>query len=321
MKQEIATDRLGSGMDADGYDHRNSGVVVGNEPSADTSRIVSGEERVVMQERSSEAIGELASVFAAYNETSDRMMESYRQLQSDVSRLREQLRQKDEQLERKNRLAALGEMAAGMAHEIRNPLAGIQLYASLLERDLTSRKELLAWAQKITHGVCTLDSIVCDILAFTQDQICNKKEIHFIRLLEQVLDYVQPQNGLGAVDIDISEVDADLIVPADENMLIRVFLNLIRNAIDAIGGEGRVVMSAERCGEDVDYSVRIRISDTGGGIPAEIMDRMFDPFFTTKDTGTGLGLAIVHRLVECQGGVIEAANNEVGGATFTLLFP
>ncbi len=264
---------------------------------------------------------ELASVFAAYNETSDRMMESYRQLQREVSRLREQLRQKDEQLERKNRLAALGEMAAGMAHEIRNPLAGIQLYASLLERDLADQEEPLTWAQKITNGVRTLDSIVCDILAFTQDQICNKKEIRIRELLHQVLDYVQPQYGLDGVEIDTAGIGSEVEVQADENMLIRVFLNLIRNAIDAIGSQGRVVIRAEDDIQESGYEVRISISDTGGGIKPDVMERMFNPFFTTKDTGTGLGLAIVHRLVECQGGVIEATNNEIGGATFTVLFP
>jgi len=264
---------------------------------------------------------ELASVFAAYNETSDRMMESYRQLQSEVSRLRDQLRQKDEQLERKNRLAALGEMAAGMAHEIRNPLAGIQLYASLLERDLSDQEELLTWAQKISTGVRNLDSIVCDILAFTHDQICNKKQIHLRDILHQVLDYVQPQHELGGVEIDVVGVGAEVVIQADENMLIRVFLNLIRNAIDATGSQGRVAVSAEPYDQEPGYQVRIRVADTGGGIKPDVMERMFNPFFTTKDTGTGLGLAIVHRLVECQGGVIEASNNEIGGATFTLLFP
>jgi signal transduction histidine kinase len=320
MKQEIATGRLISGPDSEGHKSRNSGNVL-NEPNQDSVGILSGEEMGVNKEQSSDAIDELASVFAAYNETSDRMMESYRQLQSEVGRLREQLRQKNEQLERKNRLAALGEMAAGMAHEIRNPLGGIQLYASLLERDLGEREELLTWAQKITNGVRTLDSIVCDILAFTHDQICQKKPIRLRGLLHQVLDYVQPQYELSGVEIDVAGIGEELVVEADENMLIRVFLNLIRNAIDTMDNQGRVVVRAEPYDQDPGYQVRIRVADSGGGIKPEVMEKMFNPFFTTKDTGTGLGLAIVHRLVECHGGVILASNNEIGGATFTLLFP
>ena len=317
MKHDITADKS---MPGPGSECQVHGEDLGLE--SDSSSKLFSEEAVSGQEcRSPEAVDELAMVFAAYNETSDRMMESYRQLQSEVSRLREQLRQKDEQLERKNRLAALGEMAAGMAHEIRNPLAGIQLYASLLEGDLTDQKELLTWAQKISIGVRNLDSIVCDILAFTHDQICNKKQICLRDLLRQVLDYVQAQHRLGGVEIDVAGVGADLVVQADENMLVRVFLNLIRNAIDATGSQGRVVIRAEDYAEEPGYQVRICISDTGGGIKPEVMERMFNPFFTTKDTGTGLGLAIVHRLVECHGGVISSSNNEIGGATFTLLFP
>ena len=132
---------------------------------------------------------------------------------------------------------------------------------------------------------------------------------------------MQPQNELGSVEIDVAGVGEEVVVPADENMLIRVFLNLIRNAIDATGSQGRVVVSAEPYDQEPGYQVRICISDTGGGIKPEVMERMFNPFFTTKDTGTGLGLAIVHRLVECHGGVIQASNNKIGGATFTIMFP
>jgi len=309
-----------TGPDSECYGGQIHGEDVGVENDGSSKRFAKKEARG-QTSRSPEAVDDLAVVFAAYNETSDRMMESYRQLQLEVARLRDQLRQKNEQLERKNRLTALGEMAAGMAHEIRNPLAGIQLYASLLERDLTDREELFSWARKITNGVRRLDAIVCDILAFTQDQICNKKRVHLVGSLRQVLDYVQPQYELGEVEIDVSEVADDVVVQADENMLIRVLLNLIRNAIDATGSRGRVVVSAERYTQEPGFQVRIRVSDTGGGIKPEVMARMFNPFFTTKDTGTGLGLAIVHRLVECHGGVILASNNEIGGATFTLLFP
>ncbi len=265
-------------------------------------------------------IEQLASIFAAYNETTDRMRASHQQLQSEVGLLREQLRQKNEQLERKNRLAALGEMAAGMAHEIRNPLGGIQLYASLLERDLIGQKEQLNWVRKISKGVQSLDSIVNDILAFTHDQICNKQESLISELLTEVMDYILPHNG-PEIELDLEEVTPDLRVQMDPNMMRRVFLNLIRNAIDAMDGRGKIKISADICNENPLFKVLIRIADNGRGITPEVMNKMFNPFFTTKDTGTGLGLAIVHRLVECHNGVISASNNETGGATFTILLP
>jgi signal transduction histidine kinase len=264
---------------------------------------------------------ELASVFAAYNETTDRLRKSHQKLQKEIARLRNELQQKNEQLERKNRLAALGQMAAGMAHEIRNPLGGVQLYASLLERDLAGRQEQLNWAQKISKGVQTLDSIVNDILAFTQDQICNKTEVNLAGLLQETLDYLLPQTSVENIKIDLDEVDKDLTVQVDTNMMRRVFFNLIRNALDAIEGEGTVKICAGSCRKNPLYRIRISVSDDGRGIPTEVMNKMFNPFYTTKDTGTGLGLTIVHRLVEVQGGLISGANNETVGATFTILLP
>ncbi|MBN2374895.1 MAG: hypothetical protein JXD22_00740 [Sedimentisphaerales bacterium] len=266
-----------------------------------------------------EAIDELASVFAAYNETTDRMLSSYQQLQDEVVRLREEVEHKNEQLERKNRLAALGEMAAGMAHEIRNPLAAIQLYGQLLEKDLREQPDKIKWARKISQGVRNLDAIVTDILAFTQEQICNKTEVNLSGLLAETIDYAAPKGDEQGVVFDLDDVDRELVANVDINMFRRIFLNLIRNAIGAVSGKGRVKVTITRETEDAAYQSRITVSDTGPGIAPEVMSKIFNPFFTTKDTGTGLGLAIVHRLVECHGGTISAGNNQEGGAVFTIL--
>jgi len=268
-----------------------------------------------------QALDQLASVFAAYNETTDRMHRSHQKLQGEISRLRRELRQKNEQLERKNRLAALGQMAAGMAHEIRNPLGGVQLYASLLERDLEGQPEKLQWVHKIIKAVQNLDSIVNDILAFTQDQICNKTEVNLYHLMVETLDYLLPQRSAEDIELSLEEVDKQLTASADINMMRRVFFNLLRNALEVIGPRGRIKIKAVSCGENSPYKVRISISDNGPGIAAEVLNKIFNPFFTTKDTGTGLGLTIVHQLVEVHGGLITAANNKSGGATFTILLP
>lgn len=274
-----------------------------------------------LTQASEEAIGQLASVFSAYNEATERMRESYFRLQEDVAGLREELRQKNEQLERKSRLAALGEMAAGMAHEIRNPLGGVQLYASLLERDLQGQDGSLKWVQKIHNGVRTLDRIVSDILAFAHDQACEKGPVHVRSLVEDALDYCRPRLADSRVIIDLNGIDADLTMNADVFLMQRLLLNLLLNALDAVTPEGCVWI---RAGRDVvagETRVRLEVADNGGGIDADIMGRIFDPFFTTKDTGTGLGLAIVHRIVEGHGGVITASNNDRGGASFTILIP
>jgi signal transduction histidine kinase len=279
------------------------------------------ENKLNMNGISSEAIEQLESVFKAYNETTNRMYQSYQQLQNEVVRLRKELEHKNEQLERKSRLAALGEMAAGMAHEIRNPLGGMQLYASLLMRDLDPQGSQHSWALKISKGIHNMDLIVNDILTFTQDQDCEKESIHFASLLSNVLDYIHPRITDKHIGIDDTGVDSRLAVRMDGHMMQRVFTNLILNAVEACQENGIVRISAVESHEDPEYRVRISIADTGEGIPPELMSRIFNPFFTTKDTGTGLGLAIVHRLVECHGGLITVTNNENGGATFTIQLP
>lgn len=270
---------------------------------------------------SAQAIEQLGAVFAAYNETTNQLERSYQQLQKEVGRLRLELQKKNELLERKSRLAALGEMAAGLAHEIRNPLGGVQLYASLLERDLEGQPEQLQWVRKIDKGVRSLDMIVSDVLAFAQDQVCQKTPVHLVHLVEGVMDLVRPKLDNEDIEVDYTGVDAEITVHVDANMIQRVFINLIFNAIDAIEGAGRVTISAESCSGDANYKTRICIADSGPGIERAVLSKIFNPFFTTKDTGIGLGLAIVHRLIECHGGIISASNNKPRGAIFTILLP
>jgi len=275
-----------------------------------------------LAQSSAEALEQLNAIFAAYNDTTSRMQRSYELLQQEVLRLRQELEVKNEQLQRKSRLAALGEMAAGMAHEIRNPLGAVQLYTSILERDLEHVPESLQWVRKISRGVRSLDQIVNDILAFTNDQTCDKAPVNLYGLLQEVLDYVQPQLLATQITVDMSAVDKQLQVDADVNQLRRVFLNLLLNSIEAIKGRGTVRLTAGDYGLEPPYRVKITISDTGDGIPGKIIKKIFNPFFTTKDTGTGLGLAIVHRLIDCHGGVISAANNRgAPGAVFTIMLP
>jgi len=264
---------------------------------------------------------DLASVFSAYNEITNRMHRSHLQLKGEVIRLRKELKHKNELLERKSRLAALGEMAAGMAHEIRNPLGGIQLYVSLLAKELQGQAESLLWTDKITKGVHTLDTIVNDILAFTQDQVCQKTEVNLSALLMEVMDYVRPQVKAKEVTVDFGTIDRNLVVDIDLNMMSRILMNLILNAIGMMEEGGRVDISAGNYDRDEQYRFYVCVSDTGPGIDPAVMDKIFNPFFTTRDSGTGLGLAIVHRLVECHGGAITATNKDTGGAMFTILLP
>lgn len=268
-----------------------------------------------------EAIEDLTSIFEAYNQTADRMHRSYEQLQLEVVRLRHELEQKNEQLQRKDRLAALGEMAAAIAHEIRNPLGAVQLYASLLKKDLVDQPTSLDWVNKISNGVRSMDQIVNDVLTFAQDHPCSKNKIQLAGLMNEVVDYVQPQIGSKQIVIHTNGIEKDFTFEGDANMMRQILLNLTLNAVDALGECGDITIEAKVVKDDSPYSVKLSVADTGSGIRSKNVDKIFNPFFTTKDTGIGLGLAIVHRLVECHGGTIAVDTNTDGGATFTLWLP
>lgn len=262
---------------------------------------------------------ELGAIITAYNEVTERLKVAHERLTCEVQRLRVQLEEKDRELARRERLAALGEMAAGLAHEIRNPLAGIQLYASLLQKELGDRSESRGLAERISGGVQALEGIVHDVLAFAGDAAPQVGRVVLGAALEDCLSVVEPVRAKRAATIDVADHVSPIELRADAGQLQRALLNLLFNALEAAGDAGRVWVAAdETAGGDF---VAVRVADDGPGIPAELRQRIFHPFFTTKDSGTGLGLAIVHRIAEANGGKVRAAERVGGGAEMILTLP
>jgi signal transduction histidine kinase len=278
------------------------------------------------------SLEDLHEVLQMYNEVTQRLQVSHEKLQQEVVRLREQLEQKNRELELKKRLAALGEMAAGIAHEIRNPLGGIQLYASTLAsevRDLPLASDLV---RKISSGVRGLNSLVCDMLAFTGNMNLTRREEDLAEIVEGAVELARPTLVAHGIQVRV-EGARTLHVDADGRLLQRVLLNLVLNAADAIGEEennkdetrsakqetqqGLIVIRSERNGA----ATAIIVEDNGPGIPEDVRERIFNPFFTTKHSGTGLGLAIVHRIIEAHGGSITAENRKLPerGARFRIV--
>jgi len=261
---------------------------------------------------------ELAGILSAYTQVTERLQDSHAKLTAEVARLRGELASKDRQLERRSRLAALGEMAAGMAHEIRNPLGGVALYASLLIRQLTDRPESRSLAERIARGVERLNGIVSDILTFAGEMTPRKQPVRLAAVAGEAVELARGR--LEAAGTRLSCEVADTELRADATLLVRAVSNLLFNAADA-AGEGEVRLE---CGRG-DAGAYIVVTDSGPGIEPEAMDKLFNPFFTTKDTGTGLGLAIVHRIVESHGGQIAARNGAgggaLGGAEFRITLP
>ncbi|NLF30921.1 MAG: sensor histidine kinase [Planctomycetes bacterium] len=261
---------------------------------------------------------QLAEVIAAYTEVTERLRGSHDKLAAEVSRLRGELASKNRQLERRSRLAALGEMAAGIAHEIRNPLGGIALYAGLLGRQLADRPESLALAGRIASGVRRLDLIVNDVLAFAGEIHPEMRPVCLASVVASAAELAAGRFEQSGTRL-VCEVE-DGLITADAALLMRAISNLLYNAADAAGeGEVRLRATIGR------QAVEIEVADSGPGIDPAVLEKIFDPFFTTKDAGTGLGLAIVHRIVESHDGRLHVSNaaapEGLGGARFCIVLP
>lgn len=271
-----------------------------------------------LQTDTARRVEELGRIILAYSEVTERLQKSQDQLHQKVVSLSNELGEKNRQLERRNRLAALGEMAAGLAHEIRNPLGGIQLYASILRKDLTGKDESLAIIRKISDGVKRVEALVGQVLQFSREMVVNLRETDLAEIINQSVELAQFRFSDRGVSCDVTGPQS-LAVKADPLMLGQAIVNLLTNAAEACDAGATVRLEY---GPPTDQAearqYRIVVRDQGPGIPSEILDRIFNPFFTTKDEGTGLGLSIVHRIIEAHEGTITAANDPAGGARFEI---
>ncbi|HEX4794793.1 MAG TPA: ATP-binding protein [Humisphaera sp.] len=261
-------------------------------------------------------VDELGEIIRQYSQITEKLQQSHDQLTQTVLSLRKELGDKNRQLETRNRLAALGEMAAGMAHEIRNPLGGIQLYASMLAKDVADRPQSLETVRKISGGVKRLESLVSQVLQFTRQIQVHRQPVDIAQLVSQAVEYASPKLAELGVACKVNG-PPQLPASADPILLVQAVLNLLLNAAEAMQHGGNVSVVFDSSTDDA-RQFRIVIADTGPGIDPQILDRIFNPFFTTKDTGTGLGLSIVHRIVEAHEGTIAAVNLDGGGAKFEI---
>ncbi|HYA86419.1 MAG TPA: ATP-binding protein [Nitrospirota bacterium] len=228
----------------------------------------------------------------------------------DITRLRElELRH-----ERNQRLISMGEMAAKLVHEIRNPLCSIELFASMLEKELstTSHRDL---AQGITEGIGSLNTILTNMLFFARPNKPALKAIRIDTVIEESVRLLQPMMDSRNVRLRTSIAACEL--SGDAELLKQVFMNIMINAVQAMPDGGAIDVSMET-GKD---AVVVSVNDTGCGIPRQDLERIFDPFFSTKDSGTGLGLVIASNIMQSIGGYINVTSEPGRGSTFRLCFP
>ncbi len=265
----------------------------------------------------------LADLMAMFNDVTGRLEQTQASLRAEVARLHGELGRANEQLERSRRLAALGEMAAGIAHEVRNPLGSIGLYAKMLSDDLSDRGEQRAIAEKIRAAVTGLNGVVCDVLAFARECRPRVVGVPASELFESATQRCADARAASRADVRVE--GGDRIVLCDRDLMVQALVNIIRNAFEAMRASPGPVLTlmAERSGNaEAEGVVTLSIDDTGEGIAPATLARMFNPFFTTRATGTGLGLSIVHRIVDAHGGSVRAEPGGSGrGTRFVIRLP
>ena len=233
-----------------------------------------------------------------------------------LSRVNQELHDSFEQVKRADRLSAIGQLVAGLAHEIRNPLASIDGAAEVMlgaEHPEDVRTETMSIIRK---ECARLNRLLTNLLDFARPRHPEFTEVDVPKVLDSVIDLVKHSAGKG---IRFSSESPNRLprLLGDEEQITQVILNLTINAAQATPEGGEILVSAR----EKDGGVLIQVRDEGTGIAAEHMDKIFDPFFTTKDAGTGLGLSVVDQIVRQLGGTVKVETNQQRGMTFSLYFP
>ncbi|MGD9078798.1 MAG: ATP-binding protein [Desulfobacterales bacterium] len=220
---------------------------------------------------------------------------------------------------RSQRLASVGRLAAGVAHEIRNPLSSIKGFATYFKERYPDRSEDQQTADIMIQEVDRLNRVVGQLLEFARPVSIKPKPVSLQTLLDDSIKLIKDQAAAKGISIQTQNNTQVAKVRIDPDRINQVLLNLYLNAIDSMenGGELRV----EITGEGPRRNVVIQVSDTGRGISRENLSKIFEPYFTTKSTGTGLGLAIAHNIVEAMGGKITVESDTEAGTTFTIALP
>jgi signal transduction histidine kinase len=233
------------------------------------------------------------------------------------------VRELEDRLQRRNRLAAMGEMVGRIAHEIRNPLGSIELFASMLRRDLHGVPALRDYAEHISSSVHMMNRLLTNLLLYTKPDCSHGGWHETEALMLDALTLAAHAVAHTRIDIRLEVNPLASRIWCDAGQMKQVLLNLILNSIHAMPGSGTLTLSATLTGGQASGgpALCLSVSDTGVGIAPAQRAKIFDPFFTTRDEGTGLGLAIVHAIVEAHRGRIDVESVEGRGTTLTIVLP
>jgi signal transduction histidine kinase len=220
------------------------------------------------------------------------------------------------------RLAELGTLTSGLAHEIKNPLSTVQLNLQLLQEDLDpgqpAHSRLINRLGTIRRETSRLKDILDDFLRFAGKLEIDRKPVELGEMLEELVDFFAPQAQLSRIQLRLKKPPEPLVAPIDVRLIKQSVLNLMINAAQAIGDRGgEIILSADRRGDEA----VIDVIDTGPGMAGEVMSHIFNAYYSTKKGGTGLGLAITKRIAEEHGGRIDVKSDAGKGTDFAISLP
>lgn len=251
-----------------------------------------------------------------YRTTAEKLEASYAELREKT----EALIRSEEELSRANRLSALGELTASLAHEIGNPLGAIKGAAEIVADGLDPDDRKGRFGQLLLKEVARLDTVVRSFLGYARretDSAEDRPSADLGQVIREVATLVRPQCDRAGLSLELDIQEPLVPLHCQPSHLQQVFLNLVLNAVQATPPGGRIGIRAFREGDILSACVE----DTGRGISPELRDRIFEPFFSTRSEGTGLGLAITRRIVTGYGGSIEVRSRPEGGTVFRVTFP
>lgn len=259
-------------------------------------------------------VGGVAGVLTDRQRKQDQAL---RKTAEELHRAHQELRENFEGMKRAERLYALGQLSAGLAHEIRNPLASIEGAAAVVQRERESEERRREFLDIIRKETRRLNQLLTNFLSFARPSPPDLKTVEIDGLLDSVIVLAQHAGETPRRDLKKDIQPGLSRLECDPEQLKQVLLNLVMNAIQATPQGGTVLLAAREDGN----KVTIDVHDQGCGISHDCLDRIFDPFFTTKETGTGLGLSLAHQIVSQHGGTLTVARNSPDGVTMRVSLP
>ena len=235
-----------------------------------------------------------------------------------IKDLRE-IRDLEEKVRRSERLASLGRLAAGVAHEIRNPLSSIRGFAQYFAKRFKGQEEEEGYAAVMVKEVDRLNRVITELLDFAGPKEPRREPHSLEHIAEQALKLLASDLALRKIAV-AKDYEAGLpAAPVDRDQISQVFINLLLNAMESMDGGGKIMVTLKK--SELPHAAEIVIADTGSGIPEEDREKVFEPFFSRKKKGTGLGLAVVHQIIEGHGGNISVESRMGEGTRFRIHLP